>query len=646
MNKTIAAVAITIVIFTLNAAAQTDSYFQTVAGRWQGTLEYQDYTSNKRVTMKTIITIEPSSDGRSATVSTIYDDFGKIYRSKGTETIEVAAAKFNDDGTEFSIASIAAGKIVLLGKTKDGNSVEPTRKTITYNKDTLTILKETRTPWMFRNVYKLKRVVENTAKPVVLSPEQMKEDAGVLQRALVSLHPGVYRYNTPASLEREFVILESKLNSPMSEGDYFVLVAQLLNKLQCGHTFANPYNQDAKLRSRLFDGQTYLPFYFQIIDGRMIITANASSKEISPGSEITKINGVAVKDIIAKLLTVTRGDGTSTLEHRIDSIGLSRGEAEKFALFDWYFPLMFPVRDGAYDIEAVGFALKKTEKFSVLAMTKAERSEEMTKRYGPTPTYDDGWKFEIQDDKIGYLKIDNSITWRLKTIKFKEFLAAAFAELKAKGIFDLIIDLRGNGGGDMDPGFELSRYLAKEKLGPYAESRRLVRNVAAQPDLARYISTYDDGIMAAVKGGVPPPMYKNFDAEYFEIVGRENYPAVVPYADRFRGRAFVMADASNASATFQFLDYVKTNRLATIVGQTTGGNRQGINGGNYLFLSLPNSKIEVDIPLYFQAPLKPAKDESVIPDLRVDRLWEDVGNKFDREMSIVRTLIQKERLPK
>lgn len=639
MHKIIAALAITIAILTLNTAAQTESYFQVVAGRWQGTLEYQDYTSNKRVTMKTIITIEPSADGRSATVSTIYDDFGKIYRSKGTETIDTAAAKFNDDGTEFSIDSIRDGTIVLLGQTQDGNTVEPTRKTITYSNDSLTILKETRTPWTFRNVYKLKRLVENTAQPVVLTPEQMKEDAGVLRRALTTLHPGVYRYNTQEGLAREFDKLEATLNTPMTEGEYFVLVAQLLNTLKCGHTFANPYNQDAKLRSRLFEGRTYLPFYFQIVDGRMIITANASSKDVSVGSEITKINGTAARDVIAKLLTVTRGDGTSTLEHRIDSIGLVRSEAEKFALFDWYFPLMFPIKEGVYDIEAVGFASKKTANFSVFAMTKAERTEEMAKRYGPTPTYDDGWKFEIKDGNIGYLKIENSITWRLKTIKFKEFLAKSFADLKVKGITELIIDLRGNGGGDMDPGFELSRYLAGEKLGPYAESRRLVRNVEAQPELARYVSTYDDGIMAAVKGGVPSEMYKRFDPDFFEIVGREDYLAVVPYADRFTGRTFVISDASNASATFQFLDYVKTNRLATIVGQTTGGNMQGINGGNYLFLSLPNSKIEIDIPLYFQAPLKPAKDESIVPDIPVKRGPDDIGNKFDREVSVIRALI-------
>lgn len=639
MQRLIGAAAAAIVIFSFNISAQTETYFQAAAGRWQGTLEYRDYKSNERVTMKTIITIEPSADGRSATVSTVYDDFGKIYRSKSTESIDTAAGRFNDDGTQYSIESAADGKIVLIGAAQDGNTVEPTRKTITYTRDTLTILKETRSPWTFRNVYTLKRAVGDNAPPAILSPEQMKADAAVLRRALTALHPGVYRYITPAGLDREFAMIEAKLTEPASEGEFLVMVAQVLNKLRCGHTYANPLNQDAKVRARLFEGRTYLPFYFQIVDGRIIITANASSKKIAAGSEITRINGVAVSEVIARLLTVTRGDGTSTLEHRIDSIGLVRGEAERYALFDMYYPLMFPIKDGAYEIEAVDHATKKPTKFAVLAMTKAERTEEMARRYGPPPTFDDGWRFEIRDGATGYLKIDNFITWRLKTVKFKEFLAGSFAELRAKNVKNLIIDVRGNGGGDMDPGFELARYLAKEKLGPYAESRRLVRNVAAQPDLAKYVSTYDDGILAAVRYGVPHAMYKNFDSDYFEITGRESYPAVVPYADRFVGRTYMIADAANASATFQFLDYVQENRLATIVGQPTGGNRQGINGGNYLFLSLPNSKIEVDIPLYFQAPLKARTDQSVIPDILVKRRPEDIGDGVDREAAEIKKLI-------
>lgn len=641
MNKLIFTAILGFAFFSANAFAQGKTFFQTVEGKWQGTLEYQDYTANKRVTMNTFITFKPAADGNSAEVFTVYDDFGKIYKSNDKQRIDPAAKKFFDDDTEFAIETIETGKLVLLGKTGDGNSIEPTRKTITFTNDTLTILKETRAPWMFRHVYTLKRVVENREPEKVLSAEQLQEDFAVFKKTLTAIHPGIYRYNTIESLEKDFAEFESKLAKPMREGEFFILISQLTNKLRCGHTYTNPYNQDEKLKERLFNLRNYLPFYFQIVDGKMIITANASSKTISAGSEITRINGAAVKDIIEKLLTVTKADGNAPLEHRLNSIELSRSEAETFALFDWFFPLFFPVKDEIYSIEAIDFVSKKETKFQIPAMTKAERALEMAKRYGKTPTYDDGWKFEIQDNSAGYLKIDNSITWRLKTIKFKEFLANAFAELRAKNIKNLIIDLRGNGGGSMDIGFELARYLAQKKLAPYAESRRLVRNVAPQPELLKNLDTYSDELKEGLKSGVPAQMFRKSGAQYFEILGKENYPAIEPYETNFRGKAFIISDSSNASATFQFLDYVKTNKLARIVGQTTGGNRQGINGGNYFFLYLPNSRVEIDIPVYFQAPLTMNKDESVIPDISVKRQPPDIGNSFDRELSVIKDLIKK-----
>lgn len=644
MNKLFFTAIFALTILSVNAFAQNKTFLQIVAGSWEGTLEYLDYEENKRVKLKTYLTIIPSADGNSAEFVTIYDDFGRIIKDTEIVKIDLAAKKYVSGDSIYAIESIADGKIILLGSGQDGEKIEPSRTTITFEANSLNFLKETRTPWQFRNQLSLKRAAENALAKRTLSVAQLKEDFGILKKTLTTLHPGIYRYQTPEGLEKIFGELEGRLKKPLAEGAFFTLVSQLASEIYCGHTYANPYNQDGILREKLFDGKIYLPFYFRIVDGKFIVTENASITNLSRGSEIVKINGVPTRAIIEKLLTVTKSDGRNTIGNRVQSIEMTRFEAERYALFDWYFPLFFPLKSETFTVEAIDFTTKKTSKFQTPAMTKDERTAEMAKRYGKSPTYDDGWKFEIQNDRTAYLKIDNSITWRLKTIKFKEFLANAFAEIHAKNTRNLIIDLRGNDGGDTTIGYELAKYLANKELPVYADSRRLIRTVSAQPDLMKYLRTYSKELKNALQNGVPKEIYKQAENDFYELLpnaNTDNFQKVTPYENNFRGDAYVIADGSNASATFQFLNYVKENKLAKIVGQASGGNKQGINGGNYVFLYLPNSKVEVDVPVYFQAPLTPQKDESIMPDIPVKRQPEDIGSNLDRELITIKNLIGK-----
>lgn len=625
-------------LLSSNAAAQAGDFLNKIVGHWEGTLEYQDYSAEKRVKLKTYLSVKPAPDGNSAEFLTVYDDFGRIIKNRQTVKIDAAVKKYFAGENEYRIDAIDAGKIVLLGSGQDGERVEPSRTTISFAADSLDFLKETRTPWQFRNRLTLKRSAEDVLASKAFSPAQLKEDFEIFKKTLTAIHPGIHRYQTPASLEKLFAEFAADLNNPLAENEFFLRLARLTSQIHCGHTYLNPNNQNALLRERIFNGKTYLPFYFRILDGKIVVTENAAPVALARGSEIRKINGVPAREIIEKLLTVTNADGKNTLAHRTSQIELTRFTAERYAHFDWYFPLVFPLDKPSFTIEAVDTASGKRTTFDIPAMTKPARTAEIEKRYGKAPSYDDGWKFEIRENSIGYLKIENSITWRLKKIKFKEFLADAFAELRAKAVKNLIIDLRGNDGGDSSIGFELARYLAKSELPPYAESRRLVRNVAAQPDLLKNLDTYSEDLKANLRNGLPTNVFKQTENGFFEILPNEKvttYPKVAPAANNFRGETFVIADASNASATFSFLKFVKENRLARVVGEESGGNLQGINGGNYYFLNLPHSKIEIDIPVYFFAPLAAQKDSPVVPDFRLVPTVRDIADGIDAEMKFI-----------
>jgi hypothetical protein len=80
-------------------------------------------------------------------------------------------------------------------------------------------------------------------------------------------------------------------------------------------------------------------------------------------------------------------------------------------------------------------------------------------------------------------------------------------------------------------------------------------------------------------------------------------------------------------------DILQQNNSVKIVGENTGGTKQGINGGQFFFLYLPSSGIEVDIPLIFQAPLKKRKDEGVQADLRVKTTQSDIAKGIDAPLT-------------
>lgn len=108
----------------------------------------------------------------------------------------------------------------------------------------------------------------------------------------------------------------------------------------------------------------------------------------------------------------------------------------------------------------------------------------------------------------------------------------------------------------------------------------------------------------------------------------------------FRGKTFLLIDAVNSSASFQLAQVFKINKLATLVGMPTGGNQRGINGGAFFFLRLPNSNIEIDVPLIGRFPPKEAPDAGIEPDVRVEPTIDDIASGTDADMAAVKKLIR------
>jgi C-terminal processing protease CtpA/Prc len=111
-----------------------------------------------------------------------------------------------------------------------------------------------------------------------------------------------------------------------------------------------------------------------------------------------------------------------------------------------------------------------------------------------------------------------------------------------------------------------------------------------------------------------------------------------PEGKPFHGKVYVLMDASNSSATFQFAQIIQQHKLGTLVGRPSGGNQRGINGGAFFFLRLPKSQIEIDVPLVGAFPASPQSDAGLTPDVLVTPSLQDIVEGKDVDMDRVAAL--------
>jgi hypothetical protein len=139
--------------------------FGALDGSWSGVLEYADYRTDRRVQLATRLTAAASEEGRTLSLDYVYTEpNGENVTSQGVHHLDMTAGRYVMGSDTFDVGlvegfvSAAGGRLVMTGTVVDNDRPEPVRHTLTLSGDTLRMLKETRSPWQFRNEYRLVRV--------------------------------------------------------------------------------------------------------------------------------------------------------------------------------------------------------------------------------------------------------------------------------------------------------------------------------------------------------------------------------------------------------------------------------------------------------------------------------------------------------
>ena len=371
--------------------------------------------------------------------------------------------------------------------------------------------------------------------------------------------------------------------------------------MRCGHSYANFYNQKKAVQQALFDGGGRVPVQFLWLGGEMVVTADPYATGLAPGSVVEAIDGRPAGAILAALMPFARADGHNDAKRR--RLLSVQGE-DGYEMFDVFHQLLFGARD-RYRLR-VRAPDGRRRALTVPAISLAERRAKriVGDERGDLPV----WTIERRGDAA----ILTMPSWGLYDSKWdwRAWLDRELDRLVVDRVATLVVDLRGNEGGE-DCGNAIIARVAERpvRLDP---ARRLVRYRELPKRFAPYADTWDR-LFDQLGAGAP-----RFDDRFFELAGADRAGEVIALkGPRFTGRLVVLIGPQNSSATFAFAQAVRRERLGTLIGEPTGGNRRGINGGCFYFFRLPETGLEADLPLIGTFPTTPQPDAGLVPDVTV-----------------------------
>jgi hypothetical protein len=324
-------------------------------------------------------------------------------------------------------------------------------------------------------------------------------------------HPMTFTDKT--ALERTIAAQRQRLRDGMSEMEFYAVVAPVGAAVRCGHTRTYLSERGSEY---LDEHGPCLPVEIRLVGGGLYVYKDFTPDEAVPrGSRVLSIDTHPAGEIIERMRASLHADGTNTT-YKDFAVNLS---------FARYFTLLY---GGApqFELEIEESDASQPAAHVVAAMTPNQSDLVEQERYAPDGecrrlcmTFSDARSYAVLTIRdFGYY--DDVEAFRKPVGEF-------FARLATDGIRSLILDVRGNDGGD-----------------PYCSSF-VVSHVIDEP--VRYFA-----------GGTPV---------YDDLVRPIPVPRHV-----FTGELFVLIDGWCFSSTGHMLSLLRCFRRGVLVGEESGGS--------------------------------------------------------------------------
>ncbi|MBP6185102.1 MAG: hypothetical protein KA479_09190 [Saprospiraceae bacterium] len=442
------------------------------------------------------------------------------------------------------------------------------------------------------------------------SPVQLQQDFLILQQSLLTTHPDVHNFIKPDSLESLGQDYVASITDSLTEDEFHILVRKYLVAVGCGHTMAKPSEEWYAFQTL---HQQPLPFDIHLYQDKFYVK-NYYQKDtlLSVGTEITAIDHRPIQDILHAMKAIQERDGYAA--------SFVTSHVEK--LFRTYYLFLYGSKP-TYIITYLTPS-NKMETITVNGIKPENAKAKITTDLNDSTLVlkTTAASFYIKTDypQLGYLDID-----RFQNKGYKKFYKTVFERISSDHISHLVIDLRGNGGGYFPHGNYLLKYLVDEPV------LFKFHRPKSKPKKAPYLKMgfWNKTTKSLFK--LMPDKDKSDPNRNYVI----RYKPLKKHS--YKCALYVLTDGGSFSMSSYVAAKLQHQTGAVLIGSETGGGEAGSNAILTYNLTLPETKIRVNLPYYvINHDVNPTQvGRGVMPDLPVAYSLQDKLNKRDLEMEKV-----------
>ena len=443
-----------------------------------------------------------------------------------------------------------------------------------------------------------------------------KNDLAIFRKALEETHPSLYRFTSKEKFDSLFELTASNLNQETSELDFFRSIAKITSLVREGHSFVRP----PESISSSVNVKNLFPFQVLVEDSFLTIK-NSRSTELDylEGAKIDSINGQSIPSILKSLSESTctvSAFNTSGLKSRLSLY-------DNFALAYYYFidtSASFRIH---YITELIPEPISLKIDGINIDLSGSVYPELLPELKPPFSLQID------QQNSLATFRISTFAYWMAdKKIKdYSRFFKEAFATLQTQNIKSLVIDVRGNRGGEEMIAAELLTYLVDDEFSIYKYCKAKTMNF-----------DFTNSLPNSKRVTLSRGNYQH-DSEGYMMKKADFLKPFTPKSKyHFGGNVYVISNGICASACNTFLALVKTHKVGLIIGQESGGAFEDVDGRQRISFTLPYSNIFVSYPAWSMKLNTSGGDSNrgVIPDYEIKPT---VDNGIDEEKQFTLGLI-------